>query len=188
MKKRILFLSIILGITLVVGACGEEAADSDSGATEGSEEAEETAATDNAEADNTDEVEPEEYKIGDTVTHNNYELIVEGVEKSEGNEFEKPKDGHEFVIVKVTINNNGEEDISYNPFDFKLKNSQGQITEQGLITVDSDTSLSSGELAPGGSVTGTIPFEAPKDDPDLRLIFEPDFWTGEQVEVILSEK
>lgn len=34
MKKRILFLSIILGITLVVGACGEEAADSDSGATE----------------------------------------------------------------------------------------------------------------------------------------------------------
>src|SRR5690554_6251215 len=112
MKKRILFLSIILGITLVVGACGEEAADSDSGATEGSEEAEETAATDNAEADNTDEVEPEEYKIGDTVTHNNYELIVEGVEKSEGNEFEKPKDGHEFVIVKVTINNNGEEDIS----------------------------------------------------------------------------
>ena len=37
MKKRILFLSIILGITLVVAACGEEAADSGSGAMEGSE-------------------------------------------------------------------------------------------------------------------------------------------------------
>lgn len=181
-RIRTILLSIILAIALV--GCGTEESSSEP-------EDEETTAADGTEEDGAEKVEaeePKEYKIGDAVTHNDYELIVEGVEKSDGSEFEKPKDGHEFVIVKVTINNNGEEDISYNPFDFKLKNSQGQITEQGLITVDSDTSLSSGELAPGGSVTGTIPFEAPKDDPDLRLIFEPDFWTGEQVEVILSEK
>jgi Telomeric repeat-binding factor 2. len=35
--------------------------------------------------------------------------------------------------------------------------------------VNQDSALSSGDLAPGGEIEGTIPFEQPKDDPALVL-------------------
>src|SRR5699024_8556670 len=92
-----------------------------------------------------------------------------------------PSEGNEYVIVHVTIENNGEDKISYNPFNFKMMNSNGQIEDQGLIMVDSDTSLSSGELAPGGNVSGTLSFEQPIDDDGLKLIFEPSFWGTDEI-------
>ncbi|PSL46964.1 uncharacterized protein DUF4352 [Salsuginibacillus halophilus] len=113
-------------------------------------------------------------------------MIVENVEFSQGNDFDNPSEGDEFVIVEVTMNNEGEDTISYNPFHFSIQNSQGNITDQTFTTVDSDTSLSSGELAPGGTVTGTIPFEAPVDDPELELIFEPSFWSADEVRINLN--
>src|SRR5699024_1679941 len=104
-------------------------------------------------------------------------LTVTDVTKSSGSDFDKPKDGKEYVIVHVSIENNSDKEVSYNPFDFKMKNSQGQIESQAFTTVDSDTSLSSGDLAEGGNVSGTVSFEQPIDDGNLQLIFEPSFWS-----------
>ncbi|EJQ90056.1 hypothetical protein II3_05708, partial [Bacillus cereus MC67] len=41
-----------------------------------------------------------------------HKLTVTNIEKSQGGEFDKPKDGHEFLIAKVTIENGGKEEIS----------------------------------------------------------------------------
>lgn len=128
-----------------------------------------------------DEIENKEFGVGEKVELDGQVVEVTEVEKSEGNEFDKPAEGNEYVIVHVSIENNSDEEISYNPFNFKMKNSDGQIEDQGLITIDNDTSLSSGELAPDGNVSGTLSFEQPKDDDGLQLIFEPKFWDTDQI-------
>jgi len=127
-----------------------------------------------------------EFGINEKIEFEGRILEVTDVEFSDGTEFDKPKEGMEYVIVSVTIENNSDKELSYNPFDFKMQNSQGQIVDQAFTIVNSDTSLSSGDLAPGGSVSGTIAFEQPKADPELQLIFEPSFWSNKRVTVSLN--
>lgn len=134
----------------------------------------------------TNEPVSKEYKIGDTIQLGDNVLTVNEVSKSQGNDFDRPKSGMEYVIVKVTIENAGTKNIRYSPFDFKVANSQGQITDRAFTTIDSDTSLESGELAPGGKVSGTIAFEQPKDDEKLQLQFEPNFWSKDMIIVNLQ--
>ena len=121
------------------------------------------------------------FEIGDKVDLNGTVITVKEVKKSPGNDFDKPKDGMEYVIVTINIQNNSDDKISYNPFDFKIQNSDGQITDMAFSIVDTDTSLESGELAIGGQVEGTVAFEEPKDDPGLILIYQSSFWDDNKV-------
>lgn len=138
-------------------------------------------------SDNTEEekdeknIENKEFKIGEKVELDGHVVEVTEVEKSSGDDFDKPSDGKEYVIVHVSIENNGDKEISYNPFNFKMKNSNGQIEDQTFTIIDNDTALSSGDLAPGGNVSGTIAFEQPIDDDGLQLIFEPSFWSNKEI-------
>lgn len=122
-----------------------------------------------------------EFGIGEKAELKNNVVEIIEIEKSSGSDFDKPKSGKEFVIVHISIENNGDKDISYNPFNFKMKNSNGQIEDITFTTVDSDTALSSGDLAPGGNVKGTLAFEQPIDDEALQLIFEPSFWSDKKI-------
>lgn len=119
------------------------------------------------------------FGINEPVKYKGLELSVTKVEKSNGDDFDKPKDGMEYVIVTVKYKNAGEEKISYNPYDFKMLNSKGQITDQALTSVDSRTSLSSGELAPGGEISGTIAFEQPKGDAGLKLQYTGNWFSSD---------
>jgi hypothetical protein len=123
----------------------------------------------------------EYFEIGDKVNLNGTIVTVKGVEKSSGDDFDRPKEGMEYVIVTINIQNGSDDTISYNPFDFKIQNSNGQITDMAFSIINSDTSMESGELAPGGTVEGTIVFEEPIDDPALILIFQPSFWFDDEV-------
>src|SRR5699024_4742483 len=134
-----------------------------------------------------EEVENTEFCVGDKVKLDGQVVEVTEVKKSQGDDFETPSEGNEFVIVHVAIENNGEDEISYNPFNFKMKNSDGQIEDEGMLMVDSDTSLSAAYLAPGGNVSGTLSFEQPKDDDGLELISEPGFWGTDEVVFNLSK-
>lgn len=135
----------------------------------------------NEDEENEENIEDKKFGIGEKVELDGHVVEVTEVEKSSGDDFDKPSEGKEFVIVHISIENNSDDEISYNPFNFKMKNSNGQIEEQTFTTIDSDTSLSSGELASGGNVEGTIPFEQPIDDDELQLIFEPSFWKTSEI-------
>lgn len=117
------------------------------------------------------------FKIGDVVALDGLNLSVTKVDKSNGSDFEKPKSGNEFVIVHVKIANKGTEKIDYNPFYFKVQNSKGQITDETFTTIDQDTTLNSGELAPNGEIEGTIAFEEPQGDRGLVLQFQDDIFS-----------
>ena len=112
------------------------------------------------------------YAIGEAAAYQGLEITLTKVETSEGTKFSKPKAGQEFVIATVQIRNTGSETVSYNPLYFKMKNSQGQITRYTITAVNMDTYLSSGDLAPGGSVSGTVAFEEPLGDENLTLQYQ----------------
>lgn len=178
-------VSIVVGIGGVVNEAIKDVDDDEP------KKAEEANASDNnnddEENEEEEEIEEEEFGIGDKVEFDGQVVEVTEIEKSTGDDFEEPKEGKEFVIVHVSIENNGDDEISYNPFNFKMKNSSGQIEDQGLTIVDSDTALSSGDLAPDGDVSGTLAFEQEIDDDGLELIFEPGFWSADEITFDLSE-
>lgn len=171
--------SVVAGIG---GAIGDALDDTD----EGPSKVEESDDGDSNDSDGEEETENTEFEVGEQVDLDGQVVEVTKVEKSDGDEFDKPSDGKEFVIVHVSIENHSDEEISYNPFDFKMKNSDGQIEDQGITIIDSDTALSSGDLSPDGNVSGTLSFEQPIDDEGLQLIFEPSFWLEDKIVFNLS--
>jgi len=97
------------------------------------------------------------------------------VKKLSGDEFIKPKSGNQFIVVRVKIQNKGDSEVSYNPFDFHAKNSSGNITDLEIppSTYKDNKELDSGQLAKGGSVEGDIVFQVPVDDHGAQLTWQP---------------
>jgi Domain of unknown function (DUF4352) len=126
------------------------------------------------------------YKVGDVVQMNDKELTVLNVEKSHGNEYSSLKSGDEYVIVSVKITNNSKEKISYNPYDFEMSNSKGQILQQSFSSIHEETALHYGELVPGGTVEGTVVFEQPQNDKKLQLQYTVNFWRDRMIRVDLQ--
>lgn len=122
-----------------------------------------------------EKTDPKLYQIGQQATYERASITVEKVIKSDGNDFEKPKDGMEYVIVSIKEKNSGtDKNISYGSDCFKMQNSKGQITDSTFVSIDQNTELKSGELVPGGEVSGSLVFEEPKNDTGLVFMFADD--------------
>lgn len=135
---------------------------------------------------NTAKEEKKEYGINEEARLGDGAITVTKVEKSQGNDWDKPKSGKEYVIVTVSIENKGNKNLSYNPFYFTMQNSQGQQEDQAFTTIDNDTSLQSGELIPGGKVSGTIAFEQPKGDKGIILVYKDNIWSSKELKINLQ--
>jgi len=123
------------------------------------------------------EVTPEaktEFAVGEAIQMEDYALTVNKVTKAASKGYSTPKTGNEYVFVNVTVQNTGDKEVSYNPFDFKIQDSNGNQTTDTFVSLDDR--LSSGTLASGGKVTGSLSFEAPKSDKGLKLIYQPNVW------------
>ncbi len=102
---------------------------------------------------------------------------------STGNEYMVPESGKEYVLVEVSIENNGTDQVSFNTFDFQVQDSSGVLKTETFV--DAENKLNSGNLAPGGKVTGTMVFEVPAGDTGLKLVFKPSFWSNKTIYVKL---
>lgn len=97
--------------------------------------------------------------VGEPLTlDNNLEITVVSVEGGLKN-----YDGSAITKVVVKYVNNGKNEVSYNTLDWKAENSSGAQTNitmysDGQLSTNAD-SLSSGKLAPGGTVSGTMYFK-----------------------------
>ena len=188
MKKKLFFVipflifALIIGFTLNCTGKSEspqkvEGAQVATTETTDSESVKETTAPETTAAEKVEEV----FNVGDSVDLKGTIITITEFKKSEGGDFDKPKEGMEYIIVYVKIDNNSDSKISYNPFYFKMQNSKGQLTDQAFTIVDSDTALSSGELISGGEIEGTITFEQPIDDSELILIYQPGLFNESKV-------
>jgi len=126
-----------------------------------------------------------EYKVADVVKLGDREFVVNSVKRSGAFGYNTPKTGKEYVIVNVTIRNLGTDEVSYNPFDFKVQDANG--AQESSTFASLDDSLSSGTLAPNGKITGSMPFEVPQGT-NAKLIFQPSFWSEQRVVVDLGNE
>lgn len=150
---------------------------------ENTEQAEETEQTE--ENEEVEEIADEEFNVGDTVSADGYEITVNNVEFSDGNEFDVPDEGKQYVIVNITIDNNTGEKQPYNLWDFKL-NADGNATDMTEITADLDIDqLESGELDDGATVSGDLLGQADTSGP-LKLQYQTSLWNDETVDINLN--
>lgn len=156
----ILIVIVALGIIgAIAGGENEQPTSKDSGSQK----------EDSATKQETKKEEKTEFTQSETVTFKGVDFTVTNVEKTTGSEFDTAKDGHEYVIVAIKIENKSDEKISYNSFDWKMENSNGQEVDTAITIVNTDTALNSGDLNAGGVVEGTLAFEQPQGDTGLKL-------------------
>jgi hypothetical protein len=82
------------------------------------------------------------------------------------------------------MENAGSKEVSVNPFHFQVLDSNGVIVDHTFTAV-AENSLNAVELAPGGKIDGTIPFEVPEGDQGLQLIYQPN-WLIDQERVYID--
>lgn len=130
--------------------------------------------------------EKEFYALHEAVELDDRIFTVTQVSTSAGQDFVKPKEGNEFVIVTVSIKNTGKDEVSYNPLYFKIQNSKGQIENVGFTMFSLDDALSSGDLAKDGEIRGSFAVEQPIGDSDLTLIYQTEPIGGKEIKVKLQ--
>ena len=128
-----------------------------------------------------DEPERTVFSVGDVVAIDKKEVTVTSVERNweSSNMFSKPGEGKEFVRVHVVIENKSDDRISYNPLEWSMEDSSGDIKSH-TFAVDDDA-LESGELAKDGKKVGTIVFEVPLGDEGLKLHYKSSFWSNKEI-------
>ena len=147
----------------------------------------------NADSSSTATSEPEgapektEYSVGETISFDGKEVTVSQPERNwnSGNEYVTPDTGNEFVKVQVSIKNNSSSNVSYNTFDWKIRNSAGVIKDVDSTAFMVDGGLDSGELAANGQVAGFLVFQVPANDEGLVLQYSPSFWNDKTLEIKL---
>jgi hypothetical protein len=83
------------------------------------------------------------------------------------------------VCTTVTYRNTGDDRERFSLIDWKLQDPQGAAMTSSIIGADKP--LSTGELAPGGTVTGPVCFTDPAVKGEYRIQFSPMFG-GDTVE------
>jgi hypothetical protein len=87
------------------------------------------------------------FTAGQTVDRDGLQITAEPLRKV------KPQYGDRMVCSKVTYNNTGTDQAPFNVIDWKIQNPAGV---QSPAYMAQDGGLQSGQLAPGGSVTGDV--------------------------------
>lgn len=127
------------------------------------------------------------YKTGDTINYKGYKVKVSSVNYLDGDEFNEPKKGNKYVVIKVSIKNDSDDKQDYNPYDFKLS-ADGNATDldemSGNDTYDNDT-LDSGTLNKGAKTTGYLIGQA-KPSSKLQLQYQPSFFDDKTVDINLN--
>lgn len=115
----------------------------------------------------------EEFKIGDTVAIDDREMTVKEVRRGYTSKYLTPGEGNEYVLVRVEFQNKSDEKVSWYSNEWKIEDSNGAIEGTATMVNDEDDRLDYGELAPNGKKAGTLVYEVPKGDTNLRLHYQP---------------
>lgn len=100
--------------------------------------------------------------VGQPLQLNGVNLTVATIQKNfvPDNQFERPKTGNSFIAVELIYQSTGSDKVSYNPFDWTVKDSSG--AEYKTAYVSKEPQLHSGDLTKSGDkVRGWIVFELP---------------------------
>lgn len=183
------WLLIGLLVIIVLGSCGALPGgnDEDSGKEENTsseQNSDDKSETSNNEAteenDDSEEAPKELYEIGETFEHDGIKVTVNETERLDGGDMDLLDEGDNYIRINLTINNDSDKEVSYNPLNFEIQTSDGNIKDSfDFPPSGSEKVMTSGKLAEGGSYTANLFYEVPADDNDLILRYEPSFWGSE---------
>lgn len=114
----------------------------------------------------------DEPKIGDVVKADKLNVTANSIEfgYTPDSQYVHPNDGMEFVRVNLTLENISSDLQKYNALSFKIQDSNGNIeTYTSAMMAQPDDAIHTGDLAAGGKKTGSIVFEIPQGDRNLKL-------------------
>lgn len=109
------------------------------------------------------------YEIGDDVRFTDMILKVDKVEKTQGTEEIKAKEGYQFITATISIKNISSYPIEISPLDFRVKDEKANNYDSDYIKIKSITSFKTTELGVGETMTGVVAFEVPNTVNKLTL-------------------
>jgi len=111
-------------------------------------------------------------KVGQRAESNGVALTAEQVSKSKSlSRFENAAPNNTYLIVDILLETTGRDEAPYNPFYFKVKDSDG--IEYAAALTGSKGTLSTGTLYKGDKVRGKIAFEVREKATGFVLSYQP---------------
>lgn len=129
-----------------------------------------------------------EFQLGEGIKVDDAVLtVVSGKKFKPSNSFDKPASGKVYYIVNLKIENGGKDPVDYNEFNYKIQDATGNQTNAAFLGSEVPNKMNSGSLAAGGKLNANLVFEVPKDMKGLKLVMEPNFFSKQQVTIVLSK-
>lgn len=190
-KKWWFWLIVVIVIAAIASAGGEDKPRKEEPTTTAGGQTQQTQEqTQQQTAEQPKEEAPEFFKIGEAAVTKKVKATITEMEKSEGDEFNKPADGHEFVLLHMTIENVSDQEIvvssmlNFNAYvdDNAInENLAAQISKDGAKTMD-------GTIAAGKKLAGTLAYEVPKGWQKLEIHFKPDQFSDTTIKWLIENK
>lgn len=113
------------------------------------------------------------YRIGEVAAFaDGWRATVLRLEEQPAGTYTKPSAGMRFVAVILRFDNGSAQSVSLSPFlELKVQDSAG-VRRRPQLFSDRNDALSSGRVAPGSFVSGSVTFEAPIGDSRLQLVYD----------------
>jgi len=119
------------------------------------------------------QVKSKNYSINDTAEFGGVKVTLTSIQKSfkmSGNNL-GPRQGSQFVKVNMKVENDSGSERNVSENDIKIKDSQGAIETPNQVTNTLDDQFESAVLISGGTREGSVIFEVPEGDNDLKIIY-----------------
>jgi len=126
----------------------------------------------------TEVITQEEFRISDEIirTNNSGEsisLVVHSIENiKKYGKYEEPSEGMRWVAFDVEVANNTSEVMSYNPYNYVLRDADSYSYDD-MAFGGKEPRLSSGDLATGSRTRGWVTIEVPKDITIIEILATP---------------
>lgn len=118
------------------------------------------------------------HPVGEVVSINdknvNVQFSVNGIREHKGKGVIRPNQGHKWIVVDMTIANQGPNPSTLSVISFELIDSKNNQYEVALLAEALDDVKSpTGQLNPGDKRRGEVGFEVPEKAKELKLVFKP---------------
>jgi hypothetical protein len=133
------------------------------------------------------ETEQEKYALGDVIEVGDLTLTINEVTYPTGDSFNLPKEGNQFIVIDLTIENKGSEAKSVSTMlQMGLKDATGQLYDIDIsATMASGGSTPDGEIAPGEKLRGQIGFQVPEGVSGLVFVLDLEIFDQRKLFVAL---
>lgn len=170
--KKIIYLLLCIGLMVSMLGCGSPTA------TPPAKENTSNTSTPDPTPPTTPAPEPKNknYAIGDTFKLGDLQYKVNGIRTTNGNQVMKPKDGNTFLLIDLTIENQGnvESQVS-SMMSFKLVDKDGRGQEYSIGAMTDGKGQLDGSIASGRKLSGELGYEVSKGSQtyELEVISSP---------------